>query len=430
MAHTFDTNLRFTGSNNPLTQSYTCGSGATVLCLGIVTAGSVVRAGGAPTYNGVSLTQADSTRIYASSPETSCELWYLLAPPTGAAYTISVPNTGTKDLYVQASSYKAAAGYTSVLDVANGAIDLSSYANVTVTTTSDGDVIVAVAGIGYDDAPILQTGTSLNRTDDGTFSDSNQYKLQSTANPFTMAWLCNGSDDWCICAVAFKEASSVQTVSVTALSLTSAVKSPVVAITGDQAVAITAQALSLALKAPSVLIEGNQTILPSALNLSLSVKAPTVIATKNPTVSITALSLSMGLNNPSVAIQGNQTLVLTARTLTLSLKSPTVVIVNNITFLAPRFNLIATLKAPTCIVEDTVITWTLGHTQRITLKDDALVDFNPPAAASFLKLVINNTGAWTVTWPDEVFIDSVVPTNAISSVLFDYDGANYYGIIE
>jgi hypothetical protein len=175
VAHTFDTNLRFTGSNNPLTQSYTCGSGATVLCLGIVTGGSVARAGGAPTYNGVSLTQADSTRIYASSPETSCELWYLLAPPTGAAYTISVPNTGTKSLYVQASSYKAASGYTSVLDVENGFTGLTSFSHATVTTTLDGGVIVGVGGGGSDTAPWLLSGTVLNRTDNGTFSDSNQY---------------------------------------------------------------------------------------------------------------------------------------------------------------------------------------------------------------------------------------------------------------
>lgn len=430
MAHTFDTNLRFTGSNSPLTQSYTCGSGATVLVLGIVTGGSVVRAGGAPTYNGVSLTQADSTRYYASSPETSCELWYLLAPPTGASYTISVPNTGAKSLYVQASSYKAAAGCSSVLDVAGGSTGLTDAPYVSVTTTSDGDVIVAVAGTGDDNAPFTQSGTSLNRTDDGTFSDSNQYKLQATAGIYTISWFCASSDDWCMCAAAFKDTSSSQTVVVSALPLTLALKSPVVAILGNQTVAITAQALSLSLKAPSVLIEGNQTVLVSALNLSLSLKAPTVVATKNPTVSISALSLSVSVINPSVAIQGNQTLVLSAQTLSLSLKSPTVVIVCNPTILAPKFNLIATLKAPTYIVKDTVITWATGHTQRITLKDDAVVDFNPPAGASFLKLVINNTGAWTVDWPDEVFTDSVVPTNKISSVLFDYDGANYYGIIE
>jgi len=430
VAHTFDTHLRFTGSNNPLTQSYTCGAGATVLVLGIVVGGSVVRAGGAPTYNGVALTQADQTRYYASSPETSCELWYLLSPPTGAAYTISVPNTGAKSLYVQASSYKAASGCTSVLDVANGGTGIAEIPYVTITTTSDGDVIVGVLGCGNDDPPFTQIGTNLNRTDNGTFSDSNQYKLQTTSGLFTISWVCVSSDDYCICVAAFKEVTSVQTVSVSALSATLSLKNPVVAITGNQTIAMTAQALSLALKAPSVLIEGNQTILPSALALSLSLKAPTVVATQNPIVSISALSLSLSLKNPSVAIQGNQTVMITAQSLSLVLKSPTVNIINNPTILAPKFNLIATLKLPTCFVQDAVIEWTAGQTQRLTVKDDVSVDFNPPASASFLKLVINNRGAWTVTWPDEALIDSVVPSNKQSSVLFDYDGANYYGIIE
>ena len=70
MAHTFDNNLRFSGSNNPLTSDYTCGASAKLLVLGMVV-GSLAqeRSGGAPTYNGVALTQADQTRQYALIPK-------------------------------------------------------------------------------------------------------------------------------------------------------------------------------------------------------------------------------------------------------------------------------------------------------------------------------------------------------------------------
>lgn len=206
-SHTFDTNLRFTGATSPLASNYTAGAGTTLLTLGIVTAGSTNRAGGAPTYNGVALTQADSTRKYATSPETSCELWYLIDPPTSSAYSISVPNTGTKTLYVQASTYKTRSQYyTSVLDVSGGNTGLSANPSVSVTTTGNGDVIVGVLGDGLGTAPTATTGTSLNMTDDddGAYSDSNQYKLQSSAGAYATGWTV-ASDDWCLVVAAFKE---------------------------------------------------------------------------------------------------------------------------------------------------------------------------------------------------------------------------------
>ena len=119
-SHTLDTNLRFTGAGSPLTSNYTAGSGSTLLTLGIVVGGSTQRAGGAPTFNGVNMIQVDSTRV---ATETNVELWYMIDPPTGSAYQISIPNTGTKNLYVQASTYKSRSQYyTSALDVSNGNI--------------------------------------------------------------------------------------------------------------------------------------------------------------------------------------------------------------------------------------------------------------------------------------------------------------------
>ncbi|MDP3297141.1 MAG: hypothetical protein Q8N09_06045 [Thermodesulfovibrionia bacterium] len=203
-AHTFDTNLRFTGATSPLTSNYTAGAGATVLVLGIVTAGATDRAGGAPTYNGVALTQADITRKYATSPETSSELWYLINPPTGSAYSISVPNVFALTLRVQASTYKAQSGYTSALDVSGGNTGNTLNPSVSVTTTVNGDVIVGVLGDGAAMAPSAQTGINLNRTDNGAYSDSNQYYLQATAGAWGTGWTV-AADDWGLVVAAFKE---------------------------------------------------------------------------------------------------------------------------------------------------------------------------------------------------------------------------------
>ncbi len=205
-AHTFDTKLRITGATSPVAANYTAAAGSTVLVLGIVTGGNVARAGGAPTYNGVALTQADSTRQAAASPETIVELWYLLNPPTGSALSISIPNTGTKSLFAEASTFKAQTGYISLLDVANGNTGTSTNPTASVTTTTNGDTIVAVVGSGAQTwAPSARSGTQLADTDDGNFGDGHQYLLQTNAGAQAMSWTFGTSEDWAEVVASFKE---------------------------------------------------------------------------------------------------------------------------------------------------------------------------------------------------------------------------------
>ena len=209
MAHVFDTNLRFTGSTSPLVGDYTCGSDATLLVLGIVVAGEVLRDGAAPTYNGVELTQADETRQHSVNPENSCELWYLLEPDVSSAYEISIPNPNSLTMHVQASSYSAAGGLTSDIDDDGGNTGTSASPSVSVTPTVNGAVIVGILGSGEDFIPTAQTGTELNTTDNGSYADANQYTLQAIAAPKAASWttqtygagvygggVYNGDDDW------------------------------------------------------------------------------------------------------------------------------------------------------------------------------------------------------------------------------------------
>jgi hypothetical protein len=205
-AHTFDTKYQGARANtNPYTFSYTCGAGTTLFVLSIVVGGTTARAGGAPTYNGIAMTQADTVR---SSTETKAELWYLLNPPTGSSYTCSIPNTGTaKYLSPVASSYKAASGYTSALRTANGGTGTSTNpTGPTLTGLASGDVIVAVVGTGATTwAPTARTGTQLYDRDDGTYGNGAQYLIKTDANNVAMGWTFGTSDDWAICEVAFKE---------------------------------------------------------------------------------------------------------------------------------------------------------------------------------------------------------------------------------
>lgn len=216
-SHTFDTSKRFTGSTNPLITSYTCGSGATLLVLGIVVGGGTNRTGGAPTYNGISMTQVQTTQKYATSPETSCEMWYLSNPITNSVKTISVPNSGARTLYIIASSYKAAVGKTSVLENSYATTGLSANPSVNFTTFTAGDVVVDVLGDGLNTVPTSNSNIKLFSVDDGSYSDNGQYSLQALAGNVVFSWNV-GSDDWCYIIGAWKEQSPATTTTTTTTS--------------------------------------------------------------------------------------------------------------------------------------------------------------------------------------------------------------------
>lgn len=198
--HTFDTKARFIGSDIPVTSSYTCGANATLLVLSIVVNG--VRPGGAPTYNGVALTQAGSQQI---ASETRCEIWYMLAPPTGSAYTISIPNGDEKNVRAVASSYISSSG-ASAFDVAGGTTGTSITASQAVTPTKSGAVIVDSCGCGHSSVPTSNSQTPLYSTDNGLYSDNAQHALQAAAGSITFSWTQPASDDWCIAVAAFTPA--------------------------------------------------------------------------------------------------------------------------------------------------------------------------------------------------------------------------------
>lgn len=205
MAHTYDTKSVFTGSANPLTANYTCGAGATVLVLKIMVGGTTARSGGAPTFNNVAMVQADTTR---NAAEALVELWYILNPPTGTQYQISIPNTVTaKTMYCVVSSYKAAAGKTSALDAAIGYSATATNPQGSITVTLSGDVVVGMAADAANTfAPTSQTGLSLYTSDIGAFGYGAQYLLMTNSTGVqNMLWGFATSAAWAVCLAAFKE---------------------------------------------------------------------------------------------------------------------------------------------------------------------------------------------------------------------------------
>lgn len=213
MAHTFDTSYRLAKTAaNPATFSYTCGAGTTLLVL-FVFAAPPDRGGGAPTYNGIALSQADQRRYASSSPEIDCECWYLINPPTGSAYTVSIPNPNARNIMAVAASFKAAAGYTSALRVATGGSNTSTNPSCPpLTGVQSGDALVAGVGNGADAwAPTARTGVQLYDQNDGTYGHGTQYLLPTSAGDVTMSWTFDTSDDWGAVAAAFMEVQAPRT---------------------------------------------------------------------------------------------------------------------------------------------------------------------------------------------------------------------------
>lgn len=202
MAHTFDVSAYSPLSTAaPRTISFTAGSGATLVVLCVFTGGTAARAGGSPTFGGIPFTRVHefaANRSYESIPE----MWYHLNPSTGAAYTISCPNTGTaRNISLHVSSYKAQEGHWTVFDTsANAQATTGLNPSIQITPSSKGNVIVALLGDGRSARPSAQTLTYLSSAYRTSWSDSTQYTITTTTNAVTAGWTVSSDDNRMIIA--------------------------------------------------------------------------------------------------------------------------------------------------------------------------------------------------------------------------------------
>lgn len=208
MAHTFGkASTRTSSAGNPITTAaFSIVTGETVLVLMLNVQSATSRAGTAPTFAGLTMTQANSTQKAVTTPEASCELWYLVNPPIGS-FTCTIPNTGALTIFYTLATGKAKGGGRSAFDGANGgnntAVNPSPGA---VVTTEDGDIGFAVTAGGWQLwAPSAQVGTIIANTDDGATGGGEQYHLQSAKGSATLSWTFGTSDDWGAVVAYFKE---------------------------------------------------------------------------------------------------------------------------------------------------------------------------------------------------------------------------------
>jgi hypothetical protein len=213
MSLAFDTKLRIPATalattTGAASANYACGANAGVLVVMICYAGTTPRTGGAPTYNGVALTQAQTSQGVA---ETSVEMWYLLSPPAGEALTINVPNDGGRTMCVYVASATAAPGYTCAYD--SSGVNAATGANPTVSLTAVAAATILFAVVATGDngfAPSARTGTSLYEEDIAAWGCGAQYYVKTGTGSQAMSWTETTSDDYGAISCAFKEVVASQ----------------------------------------------------------------------------------------------------------------------------------------------------------------------------------------------------------------------------
>lgn len=208
MAHSFDiSTFSAQATTNPKVLNHTCGTGATLLVIGIYSL-TTARAYAYPSYSGVLMTPIAPVAFFDYG-DGAVELWYLSNPSTGTQYTINVPNASLNKVSIIASSYKAAAGYTSIYDASSYLNLTSGYsASTNIAATADG-VIVSNYGMEVSSVPTIFTDQRIAREDAGSSVWAMQYKLISSTATYKPAARSTSSDEWLVINGAFKQLAAV-----------------------------------------------------------------------------------------------------------------------------------------------------------------------------------------------------------------------------
>jgi hypothetical protein len=208
MAHTLGNNSTRANSASTTitTATFTPDSGVTCLVLKLWVLSATSRAGGAPTYNGVTMQQAGTTQKAAASPEVSVEIWYLTGASAAVAATASIPNSGALTIHYTFCTGKAGSGKTSVYDNAVGSNGTSTNPTCTAFTMAANSIGFALAGTGLQTpGTFTPSHTALEAVfDAGATGGASQYTINGAGGSVTFSWTA-GSDDWGAAAVSFKE---------------------------------------------------------------------------------------------------------------------------------------------------------------------------------------------------------------------------------
>lgn len=203
MAIAYDT--ASTDASGALSWSHTCTGTDLVLLVGVQTRSTTIYAVTGITYNGVALTKIDHQD---GANNVRSELWYLIAPATGAN-TVEVTFENTPTRASAGAISLTGADQTAPIEASNKATGDTSNPTAAVVTVTDN--AWAVASVMNRDASALTAGAGTERYD--VSAGTSHRGWGATSGPKTPAGSVTitadnptGPDDWAMVIAAVKPA--------------------------------------------------------------------------------------------------------------------------------------------------------------------------------------------------------------------------------
>jgi hypothetical protein len=204
MAITLDTSKDTAeSSNDPVTNTYTCGANCRLLAFLIATDVNTTRTGGTPTYNSADMTPAPDAQ-QVDYGEGTAEIWYMQNPPTGTSYNCSVPNSGIDPVTLMIASFDATVGKWIFYDKSGNDQQTNANPTISITPTNANSLILNSMFSGDGTTPSGNSDSLLYQHDTGQEGNGSQYKLNAPASSNTLTWTIP-SDDWNMVAAVFYE---------------------------------------------------------------------------------------------------------------------------------------------------------------------------------------------------------------------------------
>lgn len=207
--------------------SHTCATGSNRLLVVTVQSRDASTTADLPitgvTYNSVAMTKA-VTQNYPNDAFLRTEIWYLVAPVTGAN-TVAVTYTGTIDTATGIAVSFTGANQSSVLGITGGAqADAISGTDpsVTVTTTAVNSYLVdSVYNKSGTNMTVGAGQTSIAQLSPNGGGDRSaaSYKLFASIGSSTMTWTETVDDDWASCVAEFRDINFVAVRTLAALGV-------------------------------------------------------------------------------------------------------------------------------------------------------------------------------------------------------------------
>ena len=205
-------------TSDPVTGSIAPNADDSLIVAILIYSGGTDRTGGAPTFGGTTMLQADTARHGNTSPEASTEMWYLTASAVNAQYItgseVSVPNGDGVRVVVHLVTAKAGAGKTAAVNVTTGSSNATTSTNpyCKITTTAGSTIIFESIGTGANSwAPTARTLNFVNIQDNdiGVYGGGAQYLITNTTGVITGSWTFGTGEDWGIVMAAFGERGAI-----------------------------------------------------------------------------------------------------------------------------------------------------------------------------------------------------------------------------